>query len=108
MENKVRLIGNLLSDKHAKDIEVFELGAKHPLFDNVIVASVDVSRNLEAIISEFKKYEKEEGLEVKHYDLNNNEWILIDCYDLLVHVFVSDARSFYDLDSLLNEYANNN
>jgi ribosome silencing factor RsfS/YbeB/iojap len=108
MENKTRLVANILGDKHAQDIEIFELGAEHPLFDNVIVASVDVTRNLDAIINEVKKFEKEDKLEVKQYDLNNPEWILIDCYDLLVHVFVKEARAFYDIDSILNEYSKEN
>ncbi|MDR3215783.1 MAG: ribosome silencing factor [Bacilli bacterium] len=104
MNDKVRLIGNLLEDKLAEDVEVFELGNKHPLFDNVIVASVQVSRNLEGIINEIKKYEKEGKIEVKQYDINNPEWILIDCYDLLVHVFVKEMRTFYDIDSILRNY----
>jgi ribosome-associated protein len=101
---KTRMMGNLLDDKLAEDIEVFELDGKHPEFDEVIVASVQVSRNLEGIINEIKKYEKEGKIEVKSYDIKNKEWILIDCYDLLIHVFVKEARAFYDLDSLLRNY----
>lgn len=104
MNEKVRLIGNLLDDKMAEDIEVYELEGQHPLFDDVIVATVPVARNLEAIVNEIKKYEKEGKIEVKSYDVKNKEWILIDCYDLLIHVFVKDAREYYDLDSLLVNY----
>ncbi|MEG0283916.1 MAG: ribosome silencing factor [Erysipelotrichales bacterium] len=104
MNEVVRSMANLLEDKHAKDIEIFEVGAAHPMFDNVIVASVDVSRNLEAIISEVKKFEKEGKIDVKAYDVNNKEWVLIDLYDVMIHVMVKDARHHYDLDSILAEY----
>ena len=108
MEKKVKDLANLLDDKHAVDIEVFEVGVKHPLFDNIIVASVDVQRNLEAIINEIKKQEKDGNFEVKQYDINDQQWILIDFYDVLVHVFVKEAREFYDLDSLLAQYVRDN
>jgi len=108
MEEKVRVLANLLDDKQAKDIEVFEMGATHPMFDTILVASVDVERNLDAIINEIKKEEKEGKLEVKQYDINNKEWILIDFYDVLVHVFVKESRQYYDIDSILEEYVKRN
>ncbi|MDF9866683.1 ribosome-associated protein [Bacilli bacterium PM5-3] len=108
MEKKVKVIANLLDDKHAKDIEIFEVGASHPLFDTVIVASVDVQRNLDAIINEIKKEEKDGKFEVKQYDINNKEWVLIDFYDILVHVFVKETREYYDIDSILEEYVRRN
>ena len=108
MEDKVRVLANLLDDKQAKDIEIFEVGKAHPMFDTVLVASVDVQRNLEAIINEVKKSEKEELFEVKQYDIDNKEWILIDFYDVLVHVFVKESREYYDIDSILDEYVRKN
>ncbi len=27
-------------------------------------------------------------------------WILLDCIDVVVHIFSSDARQYYDLDGL--------
>ena len=104
MDDKVKKVANLLDDKMAKNIEIYELGSKHPLFDNVIIASVDVKRNLDAIISEIKKGEKDNEFEVKNYDTNNNEWVIIDFYDLIVHVFINDAREYYNLDEILENY----
>lgn len=108
MNNKVRLLANLLDDKNAHDIEIFEVGEAHPMFDNIIVASVEVERNLEAIINEIKKQEKEGNLEVKQYDINNKEWILLDLYDVLVHVFIKESREYYDIDAILDEYVKRN
>lgn len=104
MEQKVRVIANLLDDKQAEDIEIYDLDASHPMFDTVIVASVAVARNLDAIINEIKKKEKEDKIEVKSYDVDNKEWILIDLYDILVHVFIRESRAHYDIDSLLKMY----
>lgn len=104
MQEKVRLIANLLDDKQAEDIEIYDLDSTHPMFDTVIVASVAVSRNLDAIINEIKKKEKEGLFEVKAYDIENKEWILIDLFDVLVHVFIRESRAHYDIDSILKMY----
>ena len=106
MNDKVKVIANLLEDKQAKEIEVYEVGSKHPMFDTVIVASVDVKRNLDTVINEFKKAEKEGVLEVKAYDTASNEWALVDFYDVLVHIFVKDSRYFYDVEGILEKYVN--
>lgn len=104
MDQLVRQIGNLLEDKHAKDIEVFELGAKHPMFDNVIIASVDVDRNLYTVVQAFKEADKKGELSVKHIDDSSNEWVLIDCNDVLVHVMLKEARAYYNLEQILQSY----
>lgn len=104
MEKKLRDVVNLLEDKHAKDIEIFEMGAKHPLYDTVVIASVEVDRNLDAIISEFKEKEKNNLFEVKNFDIKNREWVIIDLYDIIVHIFVREARQFYSLEEVMAKY----
>lgn len=106
MEKKLRDVVNLLEDKHAKDIEIFEMGAKHPLYDTVVIASVDVDRNMDAIISEFKEKEKNNLFEVKNFDIKNREWVIIDLYDIIVHIFVREARQFYSLEEVMAKYVN--
>ena len=32
------------------------------------------------------------------------EWILIDYNDVIVHIFLDDARMHYDIDSLFKNY----
>lgn len=108
MNENLRNILNLIDDKHAKDIEIYEVGSQHPMFDTVIVASVDVVRNMDAILGEIKKQEKEGLIEVKSVESNNKEWVVVDFYDTLLHVFVKETRQFYDLDTLLAKYQEKN
>jgi len=108
MNDKVKMIANLLDDKHAQDIEVYEVGKMHPLFDTVIVGSVDVKRNLDTIVNEIKKFEKEGQLSVRNYDTKSPEWVLIDFDDVLVHIFIKDQRSFYDVEGILKAYVDQN
>lgn len=43
----------------------------------------------------------------------NSEWLLIDYADVVVHVFIEESRSFYDIESLwadatMNKYESDN
>ncbi len=43
--------------------------------------------------------------------IENSEWILIDYFDIVVHIFIGDLRKFYKLeelwaDGILKEYEN--
>jgi ribosome-associated protein len=33
-------------------------------------------------------------------DLEGQTWLLVDCIDVLIHIFSDDARRYYDLDNL--------
>lgn len=104
MNPELKYVLNLLDDRHVKDVELFELDQSHPMFDFIIVGSVEVQRNMSTIIQEFKKAEKAGQLRIKAIDDRNSDWLLIDCYDLVIHIFVKEAREFYNIEEVLNNY----
>ena len=43
----------------------------------------------------------EKGAKPSHVEgYDRSEWILLDYFDFIVHVFARDTRSFYDLERL--------
>jgi len=41
------------------------------------------------------------GIRAHHVEgLQNSQWVLIDFFDVLVHVFLEESRSFYRLEEL--------
>ena len=55
-----------------------------------------------AIVESIEKKLKEEGRIRAHHveGLQNSQWVLLDYFDILVHVFQEEYRSFYKLEEL--------
>ena len=57
---------------------------------------------------------REKGNRPSHVEgYDHGEWVLIDCFDFIVHVFTKETRLFYDLDRLWGnatrmEFSNSN
>ena len=44
------------------------------------------------------------GIEPSHYEgKEQSEWILIDYFSVVVHIFLAEKRLFYDLEGLWND-----
>ena len=101
MQNQQKLIKQVLSDKKATDIIVYDFKGGFFIHETMIVASVNNTRLLDAIGDYVV-----EALEEKAYPIHHIEgdadcgWILIDTPEILIHLFLEDTRAFYQLDQL--------
>ena len=91
-EKEVQEIIDIMEDKKAQDIKVYDMRGKSPFFDYSILCTGSSSRNIEAIATDIKK-----SLEnVKSVEgLDEANWVLIDAGDLIISVFSKDAREYY-------------
>lgn len=104
--NSASLIQAILKgmlDKKAKDPVVLDFSKlKHAVCDAFVVCH-GTSRNqieaiAEAVIMEVKK---ESGDSPWHREgFENAEWILIDYFSVVVHIFQDTRRTFYNLEQL--------
>lgn len=70
-----------------------------------IIAEGSSSMQVGAIADSVREYVQKNG-DIKPYNYDgytNSEWIVIDYGDTLVHIFVPDARSRYNLEELWND-----
>ena len=69
--------------------------------DNMVVSSGTSNRHVasiaERLISTLKK---DFGIRIKTECMGNSDWVLIDCGDVIVHVFREEVRDFYQLERL--------
>ncbi|MGE0451238.1 MAG: ribosome silencing factor [Vicinamibacterales bacterium] len=88
-------------DKKAVDIVVLDLRKAAGFTDHFLICSGTNSRQVRAIadgILEALAAEGEEPAHVEGYE--RSEWILLDYFDFIVHVFAPDTRIFYGLERL--------
>ena len=94
------LIKETLEKVSAKDVKIYDLRGISPLMDFVVVATVDVARQSNACVDYINEHEKNQKLRVRNIEGRNTMWILIDLYDVVLHIFTPEERANYDLDRL--------
>ncbi len=88
-----------LEDKKAGDVKVIEIGEISPVADYFIIADGTSSSQLEAMVDSVSEKLHLLGSDPKRVEGNrNNGWILMDYGDIVVHVFSTQDRKFYDLE----------
>lgn len=88
-----------LEDKKAGNIQVIEIGTISPVADYFLIADGSSSSQLEAMVDSVSEKLQLLGADPKRVEGNrNNGWILMDYGDIVVHVFSTQDRKFYDLE----------
>jgi ribosome-associated protein len=100
----VRTVVAALEEIKARDIEVLDVTKITTLFDRMIIASGDSTRQTRAIANNVAEKVKAGGGEVYGVEGEQaGEWILVDLGDVLVHVMQSAVRAHYNLEELWAE-----
>ncbi|MBT3424287.1 MAG: ribosome silencing factor [Bacteroidetes bacterium] len=90
-------------DKKASNITSIDLRkGNNSLADLFIVCHGTSNRQVEAIAENVEEEVfKTTGEKVKHKEgYTNKEWILLDYFDIIVHVFSEEKREFFALEKL--------
>jgi ribosome-associated protein len=90
------------SSKKGDDIVILEVGDIIAIIDSFVLVSAANTRQVRTIVDEIELAMRELdgsrplGVEGK----DDASWVLLDYGDVVVHVFLTETRAFYDLDRL--------
>ena len=101
LPQQVTLAVKAADDKQANEMVVLDLRKAQAFTDFFVICSGTNSRQVRAIadgIVEALAAEGEKPSHVEGYD--RSEWILLDYFDFIVHVFMPETRAFYGLERL--------
>jgi ribosome-associated protein len=89
-------------DKKADEITILELEKGSGAFtDYFVVCSGTNPRQIQAIADEVELRLKKAGMHPHNIEgYKQAEWVLLDYFDFVVHVFSEKSRRFYDLERL--------
>lgn len=88
-------------DKKATDIVVLDLRKTGAFTDYFLICTGANPRQVHAIADSVEQALKAKHVRPSHLEgYQRAEWVLVDYFDFIVHVFSPSARSFYGLERL--------
>lgn len=94
-------ITDLILSKKGYQINIMDLKKLSSFADYFVICSADSDVQVKAIADEVDKKLRDEGIKCFHkegYDSLN--WVLLDYFDVVVHVFKAESRGYYNLEKL--------
>jgi len=94
-------IANIVLTKKGTDIKILDLRKLSGISDYFLICSADSDRQVKAIADEVDKMLSEEGIKCIHREgFESLNWVILDYFDVIVHVFKNEIRQFYGLEKL--------
>lgn len=82
------------------DTVIYETKTVSPLFDYVVISTVESERQSDAVCAYIADNLEKNGISVKHIEGKNSTWVLIDVSDIIVHIFTKEEREHFQLEKL--------
>lgn len=97
----IQRVGELALERKATDVLAMDLRGISSATDYFVVASGTSDIQVRAIAEHILEELKKEGRRPTHTEgMEGGRWVLLDYFDLVVHVFHTQARDFYQLENL--------
>ena len=101
IRNKQRLVVDALEDIKGYDIVVFNTARMPSMFERVVIASGDSTRQVKALADHLQDKVRESGARVYGVEGEaGGEWVLVDLGEIVVHIMHPTVRSFYNLEEV--------
>ena len=92
---------NIAADRHCSDIVVLDLKGKSPATDYFVIVTGTSDRQMRTVADEIAQQAREQGMSrFGRAGYEQARWILLDYVDVIIHIFDSEYRDYYDLELL--------
>ena len=101
IKENLKLIINALEDKNAENIRVIDISEISTVADYFVITNGLNKSQIQALsdhVEEKLAIQKVQPRNIEGYNTAN--WILMDYSDILVHIFDTESRGFYDLEHM--------
>src|SRR5256885_15074039 len=99
LRKKQRVVLEALEDIKGRDIVVFNTARMPSMFERVVIASGDSTRQVKALADRVQEKVRENGVRVYGVEGEaSGEWVLVDLGDVVVHIMHPTVRDFYNLE----------
>lgn len=100
LEN-LKVIVKAADDRLAQEIMVMDVAELTPLADYFMVMHASNEKQLGAIVDSIVVAAEKANIPVKNIEgKDGGKWILVDLYDIIVHVFYHSERAHYNVEKV--------
>lgn len=97
----VKIAVEAMRDKKAENIKVIDISKISVIADYFIITDGKNQKHVQAITDNIEEKLYEQGYENPRVEgYNTANWILLDYNDIIIHVFNTEDRLFYDLERI--------
>jgi ribosome-associated protein len=92
-----------IQEKKGKNITIIDFdGVDGSLFEYYVICTANSPTHVDAITDSIDKEIKQAtGLNPRKVEgLQNCQWVLLDYFDVVVHVFLEETREFYNIEAM--------
>jgi ribosome-associated protein len=101
----VNCIANALLEKKADDIRILDVSSLSSFTNYFVICSANSDVHAKAIsghvLEDSKKLLQERTFGKEGFE--TNKWIVLDYFDVVVHIFIPETRDFYALERMWND-----
>jgi ribosome-associated protein len=100
----VKLCCRVLDDKKAEDLKVLDVSAQSSITDYLILATATSEPHLRALRVEVEKVLDGSGARIVGMEMaQESGWVVVDVFDVMVHLFLGQVREHYSLERLWSD-----
>ena len=104
LEQLVAAVRKSLEDDKAEDVKVLDVTGRASFTDRIIIATGLADRQISAMATHLEEALAKEGMKLKRNAIEASpDWVLIDCGDLVIHLFKPEARDTFRLEKMWGE-----
>ncbi len=91
----------VLDIKKANDIKLLKIDEKTTIADYFVICAGNSTTQIKTLADEVEYQLNNGGVEhVRLQGTDSDEWKVLDCHDVIIHIFSNEARNFYKLEKL--------
>jgi ribosome-associated protein len=96
-----KIVVDALEDIKARDIDVIDTSSLTSMFERIVIASADSTRQTKALANHVLEQVKAAGGSVLSIEgESTGEWVLVDLGSIVVHIMQPAVRAYYNLEEL--------
>jgi len=101
LPDDIRALLEVLDAGKGEDVAVLDMRGVAGFTDFMVLSSGRSDTHVRALVDAVDKKRRDQGVKPAHIEGRaKGTWVLLDYFDVLVHVFTRESRDFYQLERL--------